>query len=165
MMTIGLHCRLIGRPGRFAALRRFVEYIRSHEDVWIARRIDIARHWIAQHPYQAPSLRPSRMARADFVARFGSIYEHSPFIAERAFDLELGPAHDSAAGLANALARAFRSSSAEERLGVLQAHPDLAGKLAAAKRLTDESTREQASAGLDAPVSYTHLTLPTIYSV
>ena len=90
------------------------------------------------------------MARADFVARFGSIYEHSPFIAERAFDLELGPAHDSAAGLANALARAFRSSSAEERLGVLQAHPDLAGKLAAAKRLTDESTREQASAGLDA---------------
>lgn len=150
MMTIGLHCRLIGRPGRFAALRRFVDYVTSHEDVWIARRIDIARHWMRDHPYRAPALRPSRMARADFVARFGSIYEHSPFIAERAFDLELGPAHDSAAGLANAMARAFRSSSAEERLGVLQAHPDLAGKLAAAKRLTEESTREQASAGLDA---------------
>ena len=64
--------------------------------------------------------------------------------------LELGPAHDSAGGLHNALCRAFRSADEEERLGVLTAHPDLAGKLAQAKRLTTESTREQASAGLDA---------------
>jgi chitin deacetylase len=90
------------------------------------------------------------MARERFVERFGSIFEHSPWIAERAFDLELGPAHDSAAGLHNALARIFRSASPEERLGVLRAHPDLAGKLAAAKRLTPESTAEQASAALDA---------------
>ena len=90
------------------------------------------------------------MGRGEFVERFGSIFEHSPWIAERAFALELGPAHDSAAGLHNALARIFRSATEEERLGVLKAHPDLAGKLAAAKRLTPESAKEQASAGLDA---------------
>jgi len=90
------------------------------------------------------------MDRARFVERFGSIFEHSPWIAERAWGLELGPAHDSAAGLHNALTRMFRSASHDERLGVLTAHPDLAGKLAAAKRLTPESTTEQASAALDA---------------
>ena len=46
MMSVGLHCRLIGRPGRFAALKRFVEYVRSHDRVWLCRRIDIAQHWI-----------------------------------------------------------------------------------------------------------------------
>ena len=58
--------------------------------------------------------------------------------------------HDSAGGLHNALCRAFRAASDQERLGVLNAHPDLAGKLAAAKRLTADSAKEQASAGLDA---------------
>ncbi|WFE76412.1 2-oxo-4-hydroxy-4-carboxy-5-ureidoimidazoline decarboxylase [Roseinatronobacter sp. S2] len=90
------------------------------------------------------------MDHAGFVARFGGIYEHSPWVAERVHALELGPAHDSATGLANAFARAFRAASKDERLQVLRAHPDLAGKLAAAKRLTPESTTEQASAGLDA---------------
>jgi chitin deacetylase len=78
------------------------------------------------------------------------VFEHSPWIAERAWALELGPAHDTAAGLHNALVRIFRSASADERLGVLRAHPDLAGKLAQARRLTTESAAEQASAGLDA---------------
>ncbi|MGF7005689.1 allantoinase PuuE [Aminobacter sp. BE322] len=150
MMSIGLHCRLVGRPGRAESLRRFIEYVQSHDKVWIARRADIARHWRANHPYQAQALRPSRMERPEFVQRFGSIFEHSPWVAERAFDLELGPAHDSSGGLHNALCRAFRSGTDAERLGVLTAHPDLAGKLAQAKRLTEESTREQASAGLDA---------------
>jgi chitin deacetylase len=90
------------------------------------------------------------MDRATFVARFGGVFEHSAWIAERAFNLELGPAHDTALGLHNALARMFRSASHSERLGVLKAHPDLAGKLAAAKRLTAESSAEQASAALDA---------------
>jgi chitin deacetylase len=53
MMSVGLHCRLVGRPGRAAALARFLDYIRSHERVWIARRIDIARHWIAVQPAPA----------------------------------------------------------------------------------------------------------------
>jgi allantoinase len=51
MLSIGLHCRLVGRPARYAALARFVDYAARHEDVWIARRIDIARHWIATHPF------------------------------------------------------------------------------------------------------------------
>jgi OHCU decarboxylase len=150
MMSIGLHCRLIGRPGRAAALQRFIDYAKSFGDAWFPRRIDIARHWRATHPYQASPQRPSRMEKAEFVAKFGGVFEHSPWIAERAWNLELGSAHDSAGGLHNALARMFRSASQEERLAVLKAHPDLAGKLAAAKRLTPESTAEQASAGLDA---------------
>jgi peptidoglycan/xylan/chitin deacetylase (PgdA/CDA1 family) len=52
MMSVGLHCRLVGRPGRIAALKRFLEYARSHEHVWFARRIDIARHWHEHHPVE-----------------------------------------------------------------------------------------------------------------
>jgi OHCU decarboxylase len=150
MMNIGLHCRLVGRPGRVAALKRFVDYVKSHDKVWLARRIDIARHWQENHPYKPAALRPSKMEFETFVHTFGGVFEHSPWIAERAYELELGPAHDTAGGLHNALCRIFRSASETERLGVLNAHPDLAGKLAKAKRLTAESTREQASAGLDA---------------
>jgi putative urate catabolism protein len=51
MMSIGLHCRVVGKPGRIGALRRFLEHITRHDRVWVARRIDIARHWIATHPY------------------------------------------------------------------------------------------------------------------
>jgi OHCU decarboxylase len=150
MMNIGLHCRLIGRPGRTAALKRFIDYAQSHSDVWFARRVDIAHHWQQHHPAPAPWARPSEMDRVTFVEAFGSIFEHSPWVAERAHRLELGPAHDCVAGVHNALCRAFRSAHDERRLAVLTAHPDLAGKLAAAKRLTTESTAEQASAGLDA---------------
>ena len=149
IFSIGLHCRLIGRPGKIAGLMRFLDYAQSHEGVWFPRRIDIADHWAKTHPPKRFD-RPSQMPRDVFVARYGSIFEHSPWIADRAFDLELGPAHDSATGLHNALARMFRSATAHERMAVLRAHPDLAGKLAAAKRLTAESTAEQASAALDA---------------
>ncbi|MBN2740324.1 MAG: 2-oxo-4-hydroxy-4-carboxy-5-ureidoimidazoline decarboxylase, partial [Rhodobacteraceae bacterium] len=148
MFSVGLHNRLIGRPGKLAGLKRFLEYARRHEGVWFATRGQIAAHWAATNP-PVRRERPSQMSRARFVEVFGGIYEHSPWIAERAFDLELGPAHDCHEGMASALARMFRSASADERLGVLTAHPDLAGKLAQAKRLTAESTSEQASAGLD----------------
>ncbi|TJV53274.1 MAG: 2-oxo-4-hydroxy-4-carboxy-5-ureidoimidazoline decarboxylase, partial [Mesorhizobium sp.] len=150
LMNIGLHCRLVGRPGRVAALKRFVDYVKSHDRVWLARRIDIARHWQENHPFRPPTLRPSKMEFEAFVQAFGGVFEHSPWIAERACELELGPAHDSAGGLHNALCRVFRGASETERLSVLNAHPDLAGKLAQAKRLTTESAREQASAGLEA---------------
>jgi allantoinase len=53
MMSVGLHCRLVGRPGRFRALQRFLDYVQSQEQVWICRRIDIARHWIDRHPPKA----------------------------------------------------------------------------------------------------------------
>jgi len=149
MFSIGLHCRLIGRPGKIAGLKRFLDYAKSHNHVWFPKRIEIAEHWAKVHPHKRFA-RPSQMAREVFIAAYGSIFEHSPWIADRAFDLELGPAHDSATGLHNALARIFRSASPQERLKVLQAHPDLAGKLAAARQLTDASTAEQASAALDA---------------
>ena len=51
MMSIGLHCRLAGRPGRAAALARFLDYILAHERVWVCRRIDLAHHWIARFPF------------------------------------------------------------------------------------------------------------------
>jgi OHCU decarboxylase len=104
ILSIGLHCRLVGRPGRVMALRRFIDYARSHEAAGFARRaagsarrIDIAEHCMATFP-PGHFRRPSEMDRDAFVA----------------------------------------------------AHPDLAGKLAAARRLTAESTAKQASAGLDA---------------
>lgn len=156
MMSVGLHCRLAGRPGRAAALARFLDYAASHAGVWFATRGQIAAHWAATHPPALPDLQPSTMARGDFVAAFGGVFEHSPWIAERAYDLELGPAHDSATGLQNALARMFRSASDTERMGVLTAHPDLAGALAKAKRLTADSTAEQASAGLDSLTEEEH---------
>lgn len=53
MMSVGLHCRLVGRPGRATALARFLDYVQQHEAVWICRRADIARHWRQVHPYDA----------------------------------------------------------------------------------------------------------------
>jgi len=50
MLSIGLHCRLIGRPGRIASLEKFIDYVNNHADVWLCRRIDIARHWHKHHP-------------------------------------------------------------------------------------------------------------------
>lgn len=52
MLSVGMHCRLLGRPGRFRALQRFLDHIESHDRVWVCRRIDIARHWRALHPWQ-----------------------------------------------------------------------------------------------------------------
>lgn len=51
MMSVGMHCRLLGRPGRIVALQRFVDHVASHDAVWVCRRIDIARHWAATHPF------------------------------------------------------------------------------------------------------------------
>ncbi len=80
MLSIGLHCRLIGRPGRAASLARFLDYALGHDKVWFATRLDIARHWIAKH---APpgGWKPSRLTRTLFVERFGGVYEHSRWVA------------------------------------------------------------------------------------
>jgi putative urate catabolism protein len=51
MLSVGLHCRVVGRPARIGALKRFLEHVAAHSGVWVARRIDIARHWLATHPY------------------------------------------------------------------------------------------------------------------
>ncbi|MCX7662966.1 MAG: allantoinase PuuE [Tepidimonas fonticaldi] len=55
MMSIGMHCRLLGRPGRIGALQRFLDHVQRHPHVWVARRVDIARHWRDTHPYPAAS--------------------------------------------------------------------------------------------------------------
>jgi OHCU decarboxylase len=148
VLSIGLHCRIMGRPGRAAALKRVIEYMQSHDDVWFATREQIADHWIKEHP-ALPQLCPSKMDRDTFVAEFGGIFEHSAWVAEGAYAFEMGPTHDCASGVHQMLARVFRSADADKRLAVLNAHPDLAGKLASAGRLTAESTAEQAGAGLD----------------
>jgi putative urate catabolism protein len=53
MLSIGMHCRLLGRPGRFMGLQRFLDHIERHERVWVCRRVDLARHWIERHPWGA----------------------------------------------------------------------------------------------------------------
>lgn len=52
MMSVGLHCRLIGKPGRIASLKRFLDYVQLHPDVWVCRRVDIAKHWHQHHPFE-----------------------------------------------------------------------------------------------------------------
>ena len=54
MLSIGMHGRILGRPGRFVALQRFLDHVQRHERVWICRRVEIARHWIARHPFRKP---------------------------------------------------------------------------------------------------------------
>ncbi|RUL96691.1 2-oxo-4-hydroxy-4-carboxy-5-ureidoimidazoline decarboxylase [Rhizobium chutanense] len=89
------------------------------------------------------------VSRQDFVSRFGGVFEHSPFIAERAYDAGGVTEPLTASAVHAALAAVFRAASREERLGVLCAHPDLAGRLAISGDLTEDSRKEQAGAGLD----------------
>ncbi len=148
MLSIGLHCRLIGRPGRMEGLLRFLDYVQSHDKVWVATRLDIAKNWLFHYPPPG-GWKPSTLSRPLFVARFGGIFEHSPWVAERAFTAGLGPETDTAAGLHAAMVAAMRAGSEIEHRALILAHPDLAGKLALSGKLTAESTGEQASAGLD----------------
>jgi OHCU decarboxylase len=89
------------------------------------------------------------ISRDDFIDRFGGVFEHSPFIAERAYDAGAIAEPLTAGGVHAALVPTFRAATEDERLGVLRAHPDLAGRLAIAGKLTEDSRREQAGAGLD----------------
>jgi OHCU decarboxylase len=146
MMSVGLHCRLVGRPGRAAALARFLDYVASHERVWVARRVDIARHWIRRH--RPAHLKPSTMSRAVFVELFGDIFEHSAWIAEKAYEAGLTSAQDTAEGLHASMVHVLSEASREQKLALIRAHPDLAGRLKLAE-LTDDSRGEQRSAGLD----------------
>ncbi|MFD1940851.1 allantoinase PuuE [Paradevosia shaoguanensis] len=139
MFSIGLHCRLVGRPGRIAALKRFIEYVQGHDKVWIARRIDIARHWAKEHPYTMPSIVPSQMEKPAFMARFGGIFRNGQWIAERAWDGELGPANDSPYGLFFALRTQFRSGTDDERVNVLKGYTELNNRISAARIVEDEA--------------------------
>lgn len=87
--------------------------------------------------------------RADFVERFGGVFEYSPWIAEAAFDAGLPELPWTPEGLHAAMVLAMRAGSDEQKRALIAAHPDLAGRLAQAGRLTAASTQEQVSAGLD----------------
>ena len=92
---------------------------------------------------------PRTMARPDFVAGFGHVFEHSPWIAEAAFGVGLPEDAATAKGLHRALCAALRTAPRDCQQALIEAHPDLAGRLARAGGLTAESTREQASVALD----------------
>ncbi|WP_048307140.1 2-oxo-4-hydroxy-4-carboxy-5-ureidoimidazoline decarboxylase [Halomonas sp. PR-M31] len=98
-------------------------------------------------PYLSP--RPSTLDQDAFVKQYGDIYEHSPWVAELAWDKGFSEEQDTPHGLADAMGKVLTSASAERQLEVIRAHPDLAGKAAKSGELTDDSTREQAGAGLD----------------
>ena len=89
------------------------------------------------------------MDRETFVARFGGVFEHSPWIAEAAYDAGLPKLPWTPEGLHAAMVLAMRGGSQARQRALIEAHPDLAGRLAQAGRLTADSSREQASAGLD----------------
>ena len=127
---------------------RFIDYVQGHDRVWLPTRLGIARHWIAKHPPPG-GWKPSQITRTLFIERLGGVYEHSPWIAAAAHDAGLSSARILRKGLAKALADAAAKGTMEQKRALIDAHPDLAGKLAAAKTLTADSTREQASAGLD----------------
>jgi OHCU decarboxylase len=91
----------------------------------------------------------AELDRETFVARFGGVFEHSPWIAEAAYDAGLPAGTASAEALHACMVAALRRGSETQQRDLIQAHPDLAGKLARAGRLTAESSAEQASAGLD----------------
>jgi len=92
----------------------------------------------------------NQFSPAEFSAAFGAVYEHSPWIAERAFALRPAAGFASRAAVHAALVATVQSASEDEKLKLLNSHPELAGKEAAAGTLTSESTREQATAGLSA---------------
>ena len=148
MMSIGLHCRLAGRPGRAMAVKRFIDYINDFPDVWVAKRVDIAQHWKKNHPPLMTKIIPFNMSKNEFLSIFGNVFENSSWIPERAYNKEISPSMNTVLGLHGTFCFQFKSASEEERLRVLREHPDLAGKLASAKMMTEESTKEQKSAGL-----------------
>ncbi|MGJ5080680.1 allantoinase PuuE [Bradyrhizobium sp. HKCCYLS3013] len=149
MMSVGLHCRLVGRPGRAAALARFLDYITGHDKVWVATRLDIARHWIRTHP-PAGVWRPSQMSRVLFVERYGDIFEHSPEIADRAYRAGLSAFDDAADALHTTLMNVVRAMSRDEKLKLIRAHPELAGREALAGEMTNDSIGEQGRLGFTA---------------
>ncbi|WP_405118046.1 2-oxo-4-hydroxy-4-carboxy-5-ureidoimidazoline decarboxylase [Pseudomonas leptonychotis] len=94
------------------------------------------------------SLTPSRLSREDFVKAFADIYEHSPWVAERAFDLGLDDSINNIDGLHQRMADLLLSAGHAEQLALINAHPDLAGKAAVRGELTEASTSEQSGAGI-----------------
>ena len=98
------------------------------------------------HPFKQS---PRRLDRDAFVERFGTVYEHSPWIAEAVFEAGLDSRHDRVGDLHEAMIAAVEIAPRDRQLALLHAHPDLAGRLAVGGGLTADSAAEQASVGLD----------------
>jgi 2-oxo-4-hydroxy-4-carboxy-5-ureidoimidazoline decarboxylase len=94
------------------------------------------------------SLTPAQLTRAEFVATFADIYEHSPWVAEQAFDLGVDDSLNTVDGLHQRMADLFLNADQASQLALINAHPDLAGKAAVQGELTDASTSEQSGAGI-----------------
>ena len=92
---------------------------------------------------------PGLLTESEFIELFGGVYEHSPWIAKKAWRDDMDSSYDSVSMLANALALIVDNADHTRRLELIVSHPDLAGRAAQAGELTDESTLEQASAGID----------------
>ena len=92
---------------------------------------------------------PSEMDKTEFMKQFGGLYEHSPWIAESVLDAGLDASHDQAIRLHTEFCKTIMATSKRQKLELLCAHPDLAGKLARSEELTTSSRSEQAGAGLD----------------
>lgn len=98
------------------------------------------------HTFNPP---PSLLSHSDFISRFGGIYEHSPWVAEDLYAFGLSPSDDAPDALAIRMAAIVEAAGHDRQLALLRAHPELAGKLAIAGKLTADSRSEQASARLD----------------
>ncbi len=95
------------------------------------------------------AMKPSQMTEQQFMTAFGSVYEHSPWIAREAFGVGLTGEHDEAAGLSGLMVSVVAAASKDKKLELLRAHPDLAGRLAQQGAMTAASVEEQSGAGLD----------------
>lgn len=93
--------------------------------------------------------RPSELSLNAFIDHYGDIYEHSPWVAQAAWEAGLTSAHDAPDTLADLMGLQLQQARSGQQISVIQAHPDLAGKAALAGELTQDSTSEQAGAGLD----------------
>ena len=148
MLSIGLHCRLIGRPGRIESLFKFLSYIRGFSDVWYPRRIDISDYWHANYPFDMTlwKRRATALSEQAFIEKFSAVFENGLWIAEDAFKLELGPSHNTAIGLHNAFCRIFRSASYEKRRKLVEQHSGGYKKPVIFEKLISEQDKELAGA-------------------
>lgn len=119
-------------------------------DVAGTRSVPLAGRYAGRMSVSVPlDPRPSALDEPGFVACYGDVYEHSPWIAHAAWRAGLGAEADTAEGLAERMATVVRDAEVESQLALIRAHPDLAGKAAVAGELTADSGREQTGAGLD----------------
>ena len=155
MLSVGLHCRLAGRPGRAAALARFLDYVAGHDDVWVCRRVDIARHWIEHHPAAKGGAMTARAVAAPVACNAGArrrgassrrwAASSSTRPGSRRRPSSSAPSAASPR-LHRAMVDIVRAAGRERQLALIRAHPELAG--APTVPLTGASQQEQGSAGL-----------------